>query len=348
MPERDQLKKPHEMPSLPSNIAFGLGAAVLAACGTAVTVNPGFSPQAAGKIDRLLLVIDNQGGLRGLAGGERPFEAITAEVQEGLSDAGYPIRTPAELGLSGTEITALTAGRAPGSAKPDYSHVLQVTLAPVQHGKAPTGFSLTLGDSDPRGQGSRRGEVLPIRCSLLDGRSLREEATARSDRAVPKGEEGWRSKASGRDQRVAALAAEIRATCEPLLGELNVARTGGERAATTTYGSGIRIEVVPAEEVAKEKAAVSTTPAPAPEPAPQPASSDDTAAPGPAPSPVGQGREQAVAPPAPGQPGRVSEPVAAEPPSVSTERTTTQTGKKQIRVYNPGGTVILEFGHDRR
>ena len=44
----------------------------------------------------------------------------------------------------------------------------------------------------------------------------------------------------------------------------------------------------------------------------------------------------------------MSEPVAAEPPSVSTERTTTKTGKKQIRVYNPGGTVILEFGHDRR
>jgi hypothetical protein len=226
--------------------------------------------------------------------------------------------------------------------------VLEVTVAPVQHGKAPSGFSLTLGDSDPRGQWSRRVEVLPISCALLDGRSLREEAIARSDRAVPSSDEGWRSKASGPDQRVAALAAEIRATCEPLLGELNVARTGRERAATTTYGSGIRIEVVPAEEVAKEKAAVSTTPAPAPAPAPQPASSDDTAAPGPAPSPVGQGREQAVAPPAPGQPGAVSEPVAAEPPSVSTERTTTKTGKKQIRVYNPGGTVILEFGHDRK
>jgi hypothetical protein len=156
-------------------------------------------------------------------------------------------------------------------------------VAHVQHGKAPSGFSLTLGDSDPRGQGSRRGEVLPISCALLDGRSLREEAIARSDRAVPKGEEGWRSKASGPGQRVAALAAEIRATCEPLLGELNAARTGGEPAATT-YGSGIRIEVVPAEEVAKEKAAVSTAPAPAPapEPAPEPASPIDAAAPRPA------------------------------------------------------------------
>ena len=215
-------------PSLPSNIAFGLGAAVLAACGTAVTVNPGFSPQAAGRIDRMLLVIDNQGGLRGLAGGERPVEAIATEVQEGLSGAGYPIRTPAELGLGETEVEALTGGRAPRAAPADYSHVLEVTLAPVQHGKAPTGFSVTMGDSDPRGgPGSPRGEVLPIRCALLDGRSLREEATARSDRAVPKSEEGWRSKASGRDQRVAALAAEILATCEPLLGELNVARTGG-------------------------------------------------------------------------------------------------------------------------
>ncbi|MGH8588324.1 MAG: hypothetical protein ACREXX_02975 [Gammaproteobacteria bacterium] len=347
MPERDRLKKPHEMASLPSKIAFGLGTAVLAACGTAVTVNPGFSPQAAGKIDRLLLVVDNQGGLRGLAGGERPVEAITAEVQEGLAGAGYPIRTPAELGLGEAEVQALAAGRPPRGAPADYSHVLEVTLAPVQHGKAPTGFSMTMGDSDPRGgPGSSRGEVLPVSCALLEGRSLREEAIARSDRAVPKGEEGWRSQASGPDQRVAALAAEIRATCEPLLGELNVPRTGGEPAATTTYESGIRIEVVPAEEVAKEKAAVSTAPAPAP--APEPASPMGTAAPTPAPSPVGQRREQAVAPPAPGQPGPVSEPVAAEPPSVSTERTTTKTGKKQIRVYNPGGTVILEFGHDRR
>jgi hypothetical protein len=336
------------MRSIRSPIALSLGTAVLTACGTAVTVNPGFSPQAAGKIDRMLLVIDNQGGLRGLVGGERPVEAIAREVQEGLSGAGYPIGTPAELGLSGTEITALTAERAPGSAKPDYSHVLEVTVAHVQHGKAPSGFSLTLGDSDPRGQGSRRGEVLPISCALLDGRSLREEAIARSDRAVPEGEEGWRSKASGPDQRVAALAAEIRATCEPLLAELNVARAGGAPAAATTYGSGIRIEVVPAEEVVKKKAAVSTAPAPAPAPAPQPASSDDTAAPGPAPSPGGQGRERAVAAPAPAQPGPVSEPVAAEPPSVCTEHTTTKTGRKQIRVYNPGGTVILEFGHDRR
>jgi hypothetical protein len=218
-------------------------------------------------------------------------------------------------------------------------------VAHVQHGKAPSGFSLTLGDSDTRGQGSRRGEVLPISCALLDGRSLREEAIVRSDRAVPKGEEGWRSKASGPDQRVAALAAEIRATCEPLLGELNAARTWGEPA-VTTYRSGIRIEFVPAEEVAKEEAAVSTAPAPAP--APEPASPIDTAAPRPAPSPVGQVQERAAAPPAPGQPGPVSEPVAAEPPSVTTERTTTKTGRKQIRVYNPGGTVILEFGHERR
>jgi len=36
----------------------------------------------------MLLVIDNQGGLRGLVGGERPVEAIAGEVQEGLSDAG--------------------------------------------------------------------------------------------------------------------------------------------------------------------------------------------------------------------------------------------------------------------
>lgn len=337
------MNEPHETSNLPSKIAFGLGTAVIAACGTAVTVNPGFSPQAAGKIDRMLLVIDNQGGLRGLVSGERPVEAITTEVQEGLSGAGYPIRTPAELGLGEVEVEALIAGRAPRAVSADYSHVLTVTVAPVQHGKAPSGFSLTLGDSDPRGQGSRRGEVLPIRCALLDGRSLREEAIARSDRAVPKGEEGWRSKASGPDQRVAALAAEIRATCEPLLGELNVARTRGGPAATT-YGSGIRIEVVPAEEVAKETA-VPTAPAPAA--APEPASSMDTA-PGPAPSPVGQGREQAAAPPAPAQPGPVREPVAAEPPSVSTEHTTTKTGRKQIRVYNPGGTVILEFGHDRR
>ncbi|MGH8479204.1 MAG: hypothetical protein ACREXK_06455 [Gammaproteobacteria bacterium] len=334
---------------MPSKIALSLGTAVLTACGTAVTVNPGFSPQAAGKIDGLLLVIDNQGGLRGLAGGVRPVEAITAEVQEGLSDAGYPIRTPAELGLGETGIEALTAGRTPRAAPADYSHVLEVTLAPVQHGKVPTGFSVTVGDSDPRGgQGSPRGEVLPIRCALLDRRSLREEAIARSDRAVPKGEEGWRSKASGPDQRIAALASEIRATCEPLLGELQVARKGGAPAEATAFGSGIQIEVVPAEEVAKEEAGVSTAPpAPAPTPAPRPGSSEDTAMREPAPSPVRQVEERAPAPAATAQPAG-SEAVAAEPASVSTERTTTHAGKKQIRVYHPGGTVILEFGHDRR
>ncbi len=339
------------MRSLRSTIALSLGTAVLTACATAVTVNPGFSPQAAGGIDRVLLIIDNQGGLRGLAGGERPVEAIAAGVQEGLSGAGYPmIRTPADLGLGETEVEALIAGRAPRVAPADYSHVLAVILAPVQHGKAPTGLSVTLGDSDPRGgQGSPRGEVLPVSCALLDGRSLREEAIARSDRAVPRGEEGWRSRASSPDRRVAALAAEIRATCEPLLAALNVARAESAPAAATT-GSGIRIEIVPAEELAKEKAAVPTAPAATAMPAPaiESAPSEETPGPEPALSPVGQIEERAAAPPAPDQPGPESEPAAAEPPSVSTERSTTKTGKKQIRVYNPGGTVILEFGHERR
>ncbi len=327
---------------LSTPILSTLAAVALAGCGTAVTVNPGFSPQAAGRIDRMLLVIDNQGGLRGLVGGERPVEAIGAAVKEGLTGAGYPIRTPEDLGLGAGEAEALAKGRAPRSVPADYSHLLRVILAPVERGRAPTGFSLAVGDSDPRGgQASVRGEVLPVSCALLDGRDLREEAIARSDRAVPKGEEGWRSKTSGPDERVAALAGEIRATCEPLLAELNVARAGGTPAPATTYGSGIRIEVVPAEEVAKAPAA-----------APPPAVRSEPPAEGAAPAPSKKAepvRDQAaVAAPAPAEPAPASPPVATEPSPVSTERATTKTGKKQIRVYNPGGTVILEFGHERR
>ncbi len=342
----------HGLGNKRSTFASTLAIAAMAGCGTAVTVQPGFSPEAAGHIDRMLLVIDNQGGLRGLIGGARPLEAISAAAGRGLSASGYPISTPADLGLGEPDIEALSAGRTPEPAPDRYSHVLEVTLEPVQHGKAPTGFSLSVGDSDPRGGPStRRGSVLPVSCALLDGRSLREEAIARSERAVPRAEEGWRSKGSGPDQRVAALAAEIWATCEPLLAELKVARAGGAPAAATTYGSGIRIEVVPAEEAAKEKGAKEAAAAAAPAsrtPGRQPAQLvplPESAAPAPA-APVTEGAQaQAVAPAAP---AAASPPAAPEAPSVSTERTTTRTGRKQIRVYNPGGTVILEFGHERR
>jgi hypothetical protein len=326
-------------------IALGLGVAHLAACGTTVAVSPGSTPPAA--VDRMLLLIDNRGGLRGVVGGEQPLAALTEAVQEGLSAAGYPISSPADLGLDDAEIEALTEGSPPGSTPADHSHLLKVTLEPVQQGKAPTGFSLTMGDSDPRGQRFQSGEVLPVTCALLDGRSLREEAIARSDRAVPKGEAGWFSGAPGPEQRIAALVRAIRETCEPMLGELRLARTEPVPA-STTYGSGIRIEVVPAGEVTKPAAGASAPPAPistqTPVSMPEPLPSGVTAAPRPVSTPVGQGQSAA----SPAQQGSGNEPAAVEPASVSSEQTTSRSGRKQIRIYNPGGTVILEFGNDRR
>jgi hypothetical protein len=47
-----------------------------------------------------------------------------------------------------------------------YSHTLTATVAAVEHGSTPTGFSFSSGNSDPRAMDFQKTDVLPIVCRL--------------------------------------------------------------------------------------------------------------------------------------------------------------------------------------
>jgi hypothetical protein len=47
-----------------------------------------------------------------------------------------------------------------------YSHTLTATVAAVEHGSTPTGFSFSSGNSDPRAMDFQKTDILPIVCRL--------------------------------------------------------------------------------------------------------------------------------------------------------------------------------------
>ncbi len=268
---------------------------------------------------------------------ERPVEAITAEVQEWLSGAGYPVRTPAELGLGEAEVQALTAGRSPRAAPVDYSHVLEVTLAPVQHGKAPSGFSMTMGDSDPRG--GARG-LHAARCSPRAARSWTAEPARGGDRALgPGGAQGRGGVAlegvrPGPTDRGAGCGdpGDLRALARGAESRSNGGRAG--RDDDVRVGDPDRGR--PGRGDRQEKAAVSTTPAPAPSARPPARVFAGYSGPGAVSSGGRAGsRRRRI------QPGHGSEPVAAEPPSVSTKRPRSRQARSRSGYHDSTFTAVM-------
>lgn len=245
-----------------------------------------------------------------------------------------------DLGLSEREIRELIEEKNTSVASA-YGHLLAATVHPLRMGSTPAGFSMSFGDSDPRAQNFHRAELIPISCALVNTRSAREEASLREDKPAPRRDHRWVPQGSGAAKGVEALAGDIRAVCDKLLAELGVARkvAKSERPGPAGPVPAVRVELAPAEET--ETVA---TPGPAPEidqdsleseNAPPQASelnsapSEGPAVPAPEPSPAA-----VSAPPK-------SSPVAAKP-------STGNEGRKRIRILNPGNTVILEFGPDRR
>ena len=261
----------------------------------------------------------------------------TAIREDDLVRAGYAVSDPWDLGLSEREIRELIEEKNT-SVVSAYGHLLAATVYPLRTGSTPAGFSMSFGDSDPRAQNFQRAELIPISCALVNTQSAREEASLREDKPAPGRDDRWIPQEAGAAKGVEALAGDIRAVCDKLLAEIGVARKVA-KSEPIDPAPAVRVELAPAEET--ETVA---TPGPAPdidqdslesENAPPQASgvnsppSEDPAVPAPEPSPAA-----VSAPPK-------SSPVTAKP-------STGNEGRKRIRILNPGNTVILEFGPDRR
>ncbi|MGH8508729.1 MAG: hypothetical protein ACREVH_08430 [Gammaproteobacteria bacterium] len=272
-------------------------------------------------IDKMLLIVRDEAD--GFGRGEDSLKALTRKVKEDLVRAGYAVSDPWDLGLSDQEIRELIEEK-DSSAASDYGHLLAATVYSVRTGSTPAGFSMSFGDSDPRAQGFQRAEIVPISCALVNTKSAREEASLREDKPA---------------QGAGPLAGDIRAVCAKLLADLGATRkvAKSEPSGPVEPAPGVRVEIVPAEEsepvatpapdIPQDKGSLESENAP-----PQASglnAAPSEAAPAPEPSPV-----------------PVSTPPKKSP--VTVKPSTGNAGRKQVKIINPGNTVILEFGPDRQ
>lgn len=288
----------------------------LAACASVPTVqiDPGPDAGVPSSAAGMLLVVHDEGGLRGLVGGEQPLKDITREVKEGLVRSGYTVSDPWDLGLDYQALERLAEGR--GEIRipaKGYTHLLRASVYPRQRGQAPAGLSLSLGASDPRSGDAPRGEAIPVSCSLIDLKGRHEEAHV--DDVMPIAQGGWLSGRAPPGGRIQAVAEHLGAICHALIAELQVAHAAPQSPVAEPRST-IRVEVTPATEPALP---AGTSPA----------------------APAGVVTSSATEPVPHGK-------APAEAPAVTTQHGVDKGGRKQIKIFNQGDTLILEFGHDRK
>jgi len=264
----------------------------------------------------MLLIVRDEAG--GSGGGEEQIKALTRKVKEDLVRAGYAVSDPWDLGISKQEIRELIEEK-DHSAASAYGHLLAARVYSVRTGSTPAGFSMSFGDSDPRAQDFQRAEIVSISCALVNTQSSREEASFREDKPA---------------KGVEPLAGDIRAVCARLLAELGVTRkvAQNEPSGLIDPAPAVRVEIVPAEE--------ETAATPVPDTAEDSLESEK-----PPSQPSGLNSAPSENVPAP-EPSPASAPPTKSP--VTVKPSTGNEGRKQVKIINPGNTVILEFGPDRR
>lgn len=278
----------------------------------------------------------------GAAGEPTLRGAMAEQVAKNLGTWGYPVE--ADSGKGGV----------------DYSHVMEAKVGAITHKSTPTGFSFTMGNSDPRALDFQKADALPVDCELRTVGSPKDKASLYMDFVAGEKLKNAGDAAKSDPAIIGTYVEHIATVCFNLLEDLNVRKAQpkpkpGETAATgtmPTWMPEVRIEVrdkpagdglaVPAPAPAKAPAAPAVAPAAAPVVAPRaaPASS----APAAMKAPVSSKPTASPAPtaaPAPAQP--------AETPAVTTEtRMNQEEGRKQMIIHNQGSPIILEFGYERK
>lgn len=251
-----------------------------------------------------------------------------------LSSRGKSLDTKA---LAQTITRNLDTWGFPVSADPNaaHSHVMEPRVGEIVHdGNTPTGFSFSMGNSDPRALEFQKADVVTITCSLRGAKArshenayLKETFTADE---VMKG---------GGKSLFDAYANHIATACFNLLSQLKIPRSKPDPVESTSTSSStwfpdVRIEVK--DKPVAAKAAPKAPAAPA-------AAAQAAKAPVPQPPAAATGAAQATDSPA--TPESSSEETSA--PAVETEVKEDET-RKQMIIHNQGHPIILEFGYDRK
>ncbi|BBL75159.1 hypothetical protein [Methylomagnum ishizawai] len=236
----------------------------------------------------------------------------------------------------------------------DFSHILEAKIDPVAHKSTPPGFSMSMGDSDPRALEFQKAYVLPVDCVIYPVARPQDRASLYMDFVA-------KDTSISDPDSTRTYVDHISTVCFNLLEDLKIKRTQAAPAAqkaetpanSDTWFPEVRVEVrnktvTPAPVAAPAVPAASAPSAPPPtvpvRPVPAPAVPKPTATPS---APVPPMAAPKPAPP----PVQSTAPVPSQPqaPAVTTETATDPgNGKKEMIIHNQGSPIILEFGYERK
>lgn len=263
---------------------------------------------------KMLLSIQETGALQDID--PRRLKTIAGLVTDALIKAGYEVQdTEAVNGMKQVLRDLQRDNISDNRGLAGFSHLLEVSIETEQKKQSPVGFSLNIGDSDPRSPESQKVLVTPIHCTLMQLNAFREEGRLVQDRQVSRSE-GWS------DVQERAYARNIYSVCRALLAEIEFPLAHSK---DLEAEPGVRVETTYADDRPKAAAA-----------APVVKAKDDAA----------KSELASTAPPVEQPTATPAKAPAAQPPSaVKIDRSSK---RKQIIIYNPGDTLILEIGNNRR
>lgn len=316
---------------------FGIVAICLLATGACADTAEAIG--ASSESPKMLLRIHETGSLADID--PDALKAISELVSDALVKAGYDVTDAAtldgnqEIRTSGKPMTNEVLG--------EFSHALEVVVDPVQKKQTPVGLSLSLGDPDPRSLDFQKATVAPIRCTRIRLKGFREQGTLVQDRQAP-GRADPSLQWGEAEQRT--YARHIFSVCRSLLADLDMPRTLANAEGSTTEPR-VRVETTYVEEQPTSPAAPAFN---------GPAASCATvprktrrAKPAEQATKMGAAetsRMQRESPAAhSAQPEREPEKKRGIFSALKTQRSDR---RKQITIFNPGDTLILEFGNNRR
>ncbi len=235
---------------------------------------------------------------------EAQTSAMAERISKNLSSLGYPVEPDRDK-----------------DGETGATHRMEARVGRIENRSTPTGFSFTIGDSDPRALNFQKADVLPVTCTLKSIARSSETADLSMDFVADE-----KIKNSGRAKTDPALLEiyenHIGTVCFNLLDKLKVPRKKTDPSAgTTPWMPEIRIEVM-------EKPA-------SPSPTPLPGGGELH-------SPMETGGHS--------NPDLDNGP--SNPPQDAPIKTETdldmEEGRKRIIIHNRGNPVILDFGFERK
>jgi hypothetical protein len=237
---------------------------------------------------------------------EAQTSAMAGRISKNLRSWGYPV----EPDLDGSDGTGAT-------------HEMEARVGRIENKSTPTGFSFSIGNSDPRALDFQKADVLPVTCTL--------KSTARSSETVSLFMDFVADEKIRNPSRIKSDPAlletyenHIGTVCFNLLDKLKVPRKkAASSTSTSTWMPEIRIEVT--EKPAKSESGISTGALPV--------------------LPVETDRP--TNPEAPNSEDGPSNP-PEEPPVTTETNTDTEESRKRIIIHNRGNPVILDFGFERK